>query len=83
MKKKYLLLACIGVLVLPGCKSKTVEPDVIIDPDGNIIDNTVYPDFPRTPGDKDSWEYLKDENGNVEQWELEWYVNDSTFAWNS
>ena len=83
MKKNYLLLACIGVLVLPGCKSKTIEPDVIVDPDGNVIDNTVYPDFPRTPGDKDSWEYLKDANGNVEEWDLEWYVNDSTFAWNS
>lgn len=43
----------------------------------------VYPDFPTTPGDKDSWEYLKDSSGNVEEWELEWYVNDSTFSWNS
>ena len=41
------------------------------------------PDFPATPGDKDSWEYLKDETGKVEEWDLEWYVNDSTFAWNS
>ena len=42
-----------------------------------------YPDFPLTPSDKDSWEYFKDENGNVEPWTMEWYVNDSTFAWNS
>ncbi len=42
-----------------------------------------YPDYPLTPDDKDSWEYFKDENGNVESWDIEWYVNDSTFAWNS
>ena len=42
-----------------------------------------YPDLPLTPSDKDSWEYFKDENGNVEPWTMEWYVNDSTFAWNS
>lgn len=41
------------------------------------------PDFPKTPGDKDSWEYLKGDDGKVEEWDLEWYVNDSTFAWNS
>ncbi len=42
-----------------------------------------YPNFPNTPGDKDSWEYLKDENGKVESWDLEWYVNDSSFSWNT
>ena len=47
----------------------------------NIED--IYPDLPRTPGDKDSWEYLKNEDGTVDEWDLEWYVNDSTFAWNS
>ena len=41
------------------------------------------PDFPSTPGDKDSWEYLKDEYGKVENWDLEWYVNDPTFSWHS
>lgn len=41
------------------------------------------PDFAATPGDKDSWEYLKDDTGKVESWDLEWYVNDSSFAWNS
>lgn len=47
----------------------------------NIED--IYPDLPLTPGDKDSWEYLKNEDGTVDEWDLEWYVNDSTFAWNS
>ena len=42
-----------------------------------------YPDYPLTPGDKDSWEYFKDENGKVEDWDMEWYVNDSSFSWNS
>ena len=84
MKKNLLLLLCIGVLCVPGCKKKkNIEPEVYVDPEGNIVDNTVYPDFPRTPGDKDSWEYLKDENGNVEPWEIEWYVNDQSFTWAS
>lgn len=42
-----------------------------------------YPDYPTTPGDKDSWEYLKDANGNVESWDLTWYVNDPGFSWNT
>ncbi|MGI6714525.1 MAG: extracellular solute-binding protein [Bacilli bacterium] len=42
----------------------------------------VYPDFPNTPTDKDSWEYLLDENGvPKEQITIDWYVNDSTFSW--
>lgn len=37
-----------------------------------------------TPSDKDSWEYFeKDENGKPKEWTLDWYVNDSFFAWNS
>ena len=42
-----------------------------------------YPDYPLTPNDKDSWEYLKNEDGSVDEWELEWYVNDSAFSWNT
>ena len=86
MKYKALLLVAIGSMCLTGCKGRNKhnnQPDYIIDEDGNVIDQTKYPDFPLTPGDKDSWEYLKDENGNVESWDVEWYVNDSTFAWNS
>ncbi len=68
-KKLILLLASVA-LILPGCGSKR---------------NTelVYPDYPLTPDEKDSWEYLKDDSGHVDSWDVEWYVNDSTFAWNS
>ena len=88
MKKKVLLLLTASALVVTGCnlfkrKSSTTEPEVYVDDEGNIVDNTKYPDFPLTPGDKDSWEYLKDANGNVESWDVEWYVNDSSFSWNS
>ena len=88
MKGKVLLFVAISTvtLTMSGCGKKkggTKEPEVIVNPDGTITDNTKYPDFPRTPGEKDSWEYLKDENGNVESWDLEWYVNDSSFSWNS
>lgn len=42
----------------------------------------VYPDFENTPSDKNSWEYLLDENGSPkEQITIDWYVNDSTFSW--
>ncbi len=43
----------------------------------------VLPDFPKTPADKDSWEYLKKEDGSVEDWTIDWYVNDSSFSWNT
>lgn len=69
-KNKYVLSLAMIALLLSGC--------------GNMNrGKLVYPDFPLTPGDKDSWEYLKDENGNVESWDVEWYVNDSTFSWNT
>ena len=82
------MFALLGAISLTSCnlfnrKKNNTEPDTYIDDEGNVVDNTPYPDFPRTPGDKDSWEYLKDENGNIEDWEIESYVNDSTFAWNS
>ena len=70
-KNKILLTLLVTALILPGCNKSKKNTEL------------VYPDFPLTPGDKDSWEYLKDENGKVEEWDLEWYVNDSTFAWNS
>ena len=38
----------------------------------------VYPDYENTPADKNSWEYLLDDNGKPkEQVTFEWYVNDS------
>ena len=88
MKRKVLLLVMLGSLTLTGCslfgkKKQSSEPEVYVDDEGNLVDNTKYPDFPLTPGDKDSWEYLKDANGRVEEWDLEWYVNDSSFSWNS
>ena len=69
-QNKFLLVFGVLLLATTGCfKSPSKE--------------VKYPDYPLTPGDKDSWEYFKDENGNVESWDIEWYVNDSTFAWNS
>ena len=70
---------------------KQGSSEIQYDSDGSIIapseseskDKTPYPDYPRTPGDKDSWEYLKNDQGTIDQWDIEWYVNDSTFAWNS
>ena len=51
---------------------------------GKIDSIDDLPNYEATPGDKDSWEYLKDPvTGQVESWDLEWYVNDPTFAWNS
>lgn len=71
MKKQRLILLLASVaLVIPGCGNKRSTA-------------LVYPDYPLTPAEKDSWEYLKDESGKVEPWDVEWYVNDSTFAWNS
>lgn len=69
------LLGSFVITSLSGCKmiEKALGPEK----------NDDYPDLPLTPGDKDSWEYLKDVNGNVETWDLEWYVNDPGFAWNS
>jgi putative aldouronate transport system substrate-binding protein len=71
LKEKIVLMIAFSA-ILTSCFGKK----------DNRNDNTL-PDFPETPGDKDSWEYLKDENGKVPEWDLEWYVNDSTFAWNS
>ena len=69
-KNKIFIPLLVFALLIPGCnKGRSTK--------------LVWPDFPLTPGDKDSWEYLKDENGKVEEWDIEWYVNDSTFSWNS
>ncbi len=81
MKKSKLLgLLALGVLLLPSCGPSN-GPGETTSGDGG--DPTVYPDYERTPGEKDSWEYLKDENGNVEEYTVEWYVNQSSFAWSS
>lgn len=64
------VLSALLALTATGCGSKKK-------------DEVIYPDYPNTPGDKDSWEYFKDENGKIESWDIEWYVNDSTFSWNS
>ena len=66
MKRKVICIGALTILVsaLSGCGPQN---------NGGLI----YPDFPTTPGDKDSWEYLKNEDGTVDEWDLEWYVNDS------
>ena len=70
MRKKITLLSLMSLMTLS-----------LVSCGGNKTAS--YPNFPNTPGDKDSWEYLKDENGKVESWDLEWYVNDSSFSWNT
>ncbi len=69
MKKIILsLLTCGLLLTLPSCASQEKE--------------VIYPDFELTPSEKNSWEYLLDENGKPkEEITIEWYVNDSTFSW--
>ena len=66
---KILMTVGMASLLVTGCSNGNGE--------------LVWPDFPLTPGDKDSWEYFKDENGNVEEWNMEWYVNDTAPLWNS
>ncbi len=81
MKKTKLLLA-LSTCALISASLTSCGPGnggISTDDDGNII----LPDFPETPGDKDSWEYLKNDDGTIDDWEIEWYVNDSTFTWNS
>lgn len=42
----------------------------------------VYPDYENTPSEKNSWEYLLDDQGKPkEQITIDWYVNDSTFSY--
>ncbi len=73
----FLALTCSFLLTSCGGSGNTT-PSSGTNPDDEL------PNFEATPGDKDSWEYLpKDENGNVEEYEIEWYVNSATFAWNS
>ena len=71
MKKQFSLLM-LGATALSLCCGCSSHSDAII-----------YPDYPLTPSDKDSWEYLADDDGKIEEWDLEWYVNDSVFSWNS
>ena len=84
MKKKNLFLSAVSFLtlttLLAGCGGSGGNKKISEDESGNAL----LPDFPSTPGDKDSWEYLdKDAEGNVEEWTVDWYVNDSTFSWNT
>lgn len=95
MKKTFFMSLLVSVACLSACSgggtsgetqqshTPTTSGEPISSSGGSIIDPTVYPDFPLTPGDKDSWEYLKDSSGKIEPWDVEWFVNDSTFAWNS
>ena len=84
MKKRKLFLSAVSFLtlttLLAGCGGSGGNEKISEDESGNVV----LPDFPSTPGDKDSWEYLdKDAEGNVEEWTVDWYVNDSTFSWNT
>ena len=54
MKRKVICIGALTILVsaLSGCGPQNNQ-------------GLIYPDFPTTPGDKDSWEYLKNEDGTV------------------
>ena len=71
-KKRILLSVVLSSLVVVGATGCV----------GKAEKKIVYPDYPETPADKNSWEYLLDDNGKPkEQVTFEWYVNDSTFSW--
>ncbi len=72
--KNYLLLLVlfVSIITLAGCK-KGDKPYEVGD-DG--MAKLTYPDFQHTPKDKNSWEYIGDE-----ELKIKWYVDTST--WNA
>ncbi len=70
MKKNLCRWLCLALSVLMllttiGCNT---EPPPVIGTDG--FAQLIYPDYPATPGDKNSWEYIGDE-----EYVIEWYVD--------
>ncbi len=70
MKTKLTRWLCLSLclLLLGSMVACGGEPPAPMGDDG--FAKLTYPDFPNTPDDKDSWEYL-----DGEDYELEWYVD--------
>ena len=64
----FLTAVCAGTFVLPmaACNGETMPP---IGEDG--MAELTYPDFEETPSDKNSWEYIPEDNDMT----IEWYVD--------
>ncbi len=75
MKKNVLMkiaaaaMASLMLVLLAGC----VDPPAPIGDDGMAV--LTYPDFPETPADKNSWEYIQDED-----YTIDWYVDVATWS---
>jgi putative aldouronate transport system substrate-binding protein len=72
MDKRFGKFMTVGLVLLCGALASCQN---------TTTDSISYPDYPDTPGEKDSWEYLKEADGTVPTYDLDWYVNDSTFSW--
>ena len=68
----FLTAVCAGTFVLPmaACNGETMPP---IGEDG--MAELTYPDFEETPSDKNSWEYIPEDNDMT----IEWYVDVSSW----
>ncbi len=75
MKKKLCrcLSLALSILMLLGAAGCNNEPPAPIGDDG--FAQLTYPDFPQTPSDKNSWEYLENED-----YVIEWYVDVAAWA---
>ena len=69
-----LLLIAFVSFTLASCGGGGGEPPIQVGGDG--MAQLTYPDLPTTPGDKNSWEYIGDEDLKIK-----WYVDTST--WNA
>ncbi len=76
MKNKFtkFLCLCLSLLLLASMTACGGEPPAPMGDDG--FAQLSYPDFPNTPSDKNSWEYIEDE-----EYEIEWYVD--VAAWSA
>lgn len=68
----FLAAVCAGAFVLPAaaCGGGNMPP---IGDDG--MAELTYPDFEETPSDKNSWEYIPEDNDMT----IEWYVDVSSW----
>lgn len=68
----FLTAVCAGSFVIPmaACNGETMPP---IGEDG--MAELTYPDFEETPSDKNSWEYIPEDNDMT----IEWYVDVSSW----
>lgn len=65
----FLTAVCAGTFVLPmaACNGETMPP---IGEDG--MAELTYPDFEETPSDKNSWEYIPEDNDMTIEWYVDW-----------